>query len=179
MKSILAAGAIAVALLGAPLSAQNAPFGSDEDAAYAALLWEVMLSSNLVGENAPLAVPTEGGPPGHGRMLSAFFSKGTINGHTGDLIVKKNYGPEGVSADEILADPAKHLGAITVMFRREAGYDEDNKNWFWVMYLPDGTIGKNPAGMRMAGRIAKGMDTGCIACHSLEEDRVYLTDHLK
>ncbi len=115
---------------------------------------------------------------GPGQILSALFAKGTVNGHTGDLIVISNYGSEGVSADAILADPAKHLGAITVMFRREAGFDEDNKNWFWVMYMPDGTLGKNPAGMRMSGRIAKGMDVGCIACHSQEEDRVFLTDHL-
>ncbi len=30
----------------------------------------------------------------------------------------------------------------------------------------DGTIKKNPKGMLLAGRVAKGMDKGCISCHS-------------
>ena len=49
----------------------------------------------------------------------------------------------------------KHLGAVTVMFRREAGYDAQNKNWFWAKYLPDGSLDKNPNGMQLAGRVAK------------------------
>jgi len=180
MKSILASSILALGLLTAPLTAQNAPpFGTDEDAAYAALIWDVMTASNLVGDNAPLVMPTDGGVQGHGRMLATLYSKGTINGHTGDLIVKRNYGPENVTAEAILADPSKHLGALTVMYRREAGFDAENLDWFWVMFLPDGTLGKNPAGMRMAGKIAKGMDVGCIACHKLEDDMVYTTDFLK
>jgi hypothetical protein len=51
------------------------------------------------------------------------------------------------------------------MFRREAGFDSDNQDWFWVKYLPDGTLDKNPKGMALAGKIAKGSDAGCIACH--------------
>ena len=70
-------------------------------------------------------------------------------------------------------DPAKHLGAITVMFRREAGYDDDNADWFWAKFLPDGSLDKNAMGGSLAGRVAKGMDTGCIACHSGEDDYVF------
>ncbi len=76
----------------------------------------------------------------------------------------------------MLADPGKHLGAITVMFRREAGYDEDNQNWFWVKYLPDGSLDKNAKGMALAGMVAKGADVGCIACHSGDEDYLFTTD---
>ncbi len=177
MKKFLTSSILALGLLATPLAAQDVPFGTDEDADYAALIWDVMVSARLAGEGSVITRPTDGGVEQHGRMLETFYSSGTIDGHTGDLIVKRNYGPEGVTSDQILQDPSKHLGAITVMFRREAGFDEDNKNWFWVMFLPDGTVGKNPAGMRMAGRVAKGADIGCIACHSAEEDRVYTTDH--
>ena len=179
MKSFLASSVLALGLLTTPLMAQDGPpFGSDEDVAYAGLIWDVMVANNLVGENSPSVKPNDGGAPGHGAMLATLYSSGTIGDHTGDLIVKRNFGPADVTSDQILADPAKHLGAITVMYRREAGFDEDNRNWFWVMFLPDGTVGKNPAGMQMAGLIAKGADVGCIACHSAEEDRVYTTDHL-
>jgi len=51
------------------------------------------------------------------------------------------------------------------MFKRQ-GYDPENKDWFWVKYAPDGSILKNPKGMKLAGRVAKGMPEGCIACHT-------------
>ncbi len=152
-------------------------FGTEADAAYADLLWQVMEAGRLVGDGSLMATPYEGGPP-HGVMLETFYTTATIDGHTGDLIVKRNYGPEGVTAEEVLADPATHLGAVTVMFRREAGFDPDNQDWFWVKYLPDGTLDKNPAGMQLAGRVAKGAEQGCIACHSGVDDYVFTSDHI-
>ncbi len=175
MKSLIAGTVLALGLLTAPVTAQDMPFGTDADVEYAGLIWDVMVSSKLAGEGAVQSLPYDGTPQ-HGMMLQTFFSSATIGEHTGDLIVKRNYGPEGVSADDILRDPNKHLGAITVMYRREAGFDEENKNWFWVMYLPDGTVGKNPKGMTMAGRVAKGAEIGCIACHSANDDLVFTSD---
>lgn len=179
MRSFIAAGAIALGVLTTPLSAQDMmPFGTDHDVGYAGLLWDVMVSSGYAGEGAIQSLPYDGTPP-HGMMLETFYAKGTIDGHTGDLIIKRNYGPEGVTADDILANPSKHLGAITVMFRREAGYDDDNANWFWAKYLPDGSLDKNPKGMMLAGRVAKGADQGCIACHAGEDDYVFTSDAIK
>ncbi|SUZ34078.1 hypothetical protein ROE7235_03860 [Roseibaca ekhonensis] len=174
MRTLVSAMAGLVATAGVA-GAQE--FGTEADAAYAALLWDVMEASQLVGENTIMSTPYEGGPP-HGAMLETFYSKATIDGHTGDLVVKRNYGPEEVTAEEVLADPSKHLGAVTVMFRREAGYDADNQNWFWVKYLPDGTLDKNPAGAGLAGRVAKGAEMGCIACHSGVDDYIFTADHI-
>lgn len=167
----------AIALSATALWAQDAPFGTDTDADYAAQLWTEMETMGMVGDNMIQSFPYEGVAP-HGMMLETFYTTATVSGHSGDLIVKRNYGPEGVSVDEVLADPGKHLGAYTVMYRREAGYDADNQDWFWVKYLPDGTLDKNPAGMRLAGRVAKGADAGCIACHSGEDDYVFTSDHV-
>lgn len=112
-------------------------------------------------------------------MLETFYTTATVNGHTGDLVVKRNYGPEGVTKDEVLSDPGTHLGSITVMFRREEGFDPDNANWFWAKYLPDGSLDTNPKGMSLAGKVAKGADQGCIACHSgAGGDMLFTTDHL-
>jgi len=181
MKRTLSTAALALGLglgLGPAVAiAQDAPFGTDTDAAYAAQLWNIMEDMNMVGDAMVRAYPYEGVAP-HGMMLETFYTTATVGGHTGDLVVKRNYGPEGVSVDQVLADPAKHLGALTVMFRREAGYDADNQDWFWVKYLPDGSLDKNPKGMRLAGRVAKGADKGCIACHAGEEDYLFTTDHV-
>lgn len=178
MKRSLIAAACALAFAGTTATAQDMPFGSADDAAYAQLLWDAMQAAKLVGPGMIRALPYEGTDP-HGMMLETFYTSATINGHEGDLIVKRNFGPEGVSEDEVLRDPDKHLGAITVMFRREAGYDPEDLDWFWVKYLPDGSLDKAANGVALAGMVGKGMDTGCIACHTAAEgDMVFTSDHL-
>jgi hypothetical protein len=170
--------AAVIALPAAWVGAQEAPpFGGEADRDYAAKIWAEMVEAGLAGPDAIRSFPYPGTDP-HGMMLETFYSQAEIEGHTGMLIVKRNYGPEGVSVDEVLSDPAGHLGALTIMFRREAGYDEDNGNWFWGKYLPDGTLDKNPAGTELAGRVAKGAEMGCIACHSAApgEDYLFTTD---
>ncbi len=176
MKSLLT-GCVIALTFAAPLAAQDAPFGTEADTNYAAQLWGDMVASGFAGEGAVKSFPYEGTQP-HGMLLETFYTTGTVDGHTGDLIIKRNYGPEGVTTDEVLANPEKHLGAITVMYRREAGYDEDNANWFWAKFLPDGSLDKNGKGMELAGRVAKGADAGCIACHSSQEDYIFTTDHI-
>ncbi|MCF6317378.1 MAG: cytochrome P460 family protein [Marinosulfonomonas sp.] len=179
MKNLITstAAVLALGLSVGTANAQMAPFGSDDDLAYAALIWEAMQAQNLVGDHAIKSFPYEGMAP-HGAMLETFYSSATIGEHTGGLIVMRNYGPEDVEVDQIIADPGKHLGAVTVMFKREDGFDADNQNWFWAKFLPDGSLDKNPKGVSLAGKVAKGADKGCIACHSGAggDDYVWTTD---
>ena len=178
--TLLGAAAIVTVTMGSVAQSQMAPFGDDASVAYAAKVWDAMGKLNLTGDNAILSFPYEGTDP-HDMMLETFYLNATIDGHTGALVVKRNYGPAGVEATAVLMDPAKHLGAVTVMFRREAGYDDDNKNWFWAKYLPDGSLDKNPKGMMLAGKVAKGAEQGCIACHTGAPggDYLFTTDHVK
>ena len=141
------------------------PFGSSQDVSDAASLWKEMTKQKLVGKNSIRSTPYAGTPP-HGAILDTMQSTLSVKGNNGDVIVKKNYGGKDISKEAVANDPDKWLKAITVMYRREKGYDPDNKNWFWVKYAPDGTVMKNPKGMSLAGRVAKGMDQGCIACHT-------------
>lgn len=174
----LIAATLAGMLLGAWAGhAQEAPFGTDEDIAYAEKLWQALVEAELAGDGAIRAVPYEGQHP-HGAVLQTLeLAKFTVDDNTGPVIVKRNYGGEGVSKEAVANDPDKYLGAVTVMYQRE-GYDPDNHNWFWVKYTPDGGLEKNPKGMPLAGRVAKGMDAGCIACHSTApgEDLVFNHD---
>ncbi|MDR9482958.1 MAG: cytochrome P460 family protein [Salibaculum sp.] len=162
----------ALALIASTATAQDAPFGTEVDTDYAAELWSVMEEIDMVGDDMVQSYPYSGVAP-HGMMLETFYTEATVEGHTGALIVKRNYGPEGVSEGEVLSDPETHLGSVTVMFRREEGYDADNQDWFWVKYLPDGSLDKNPKGMELAGRVAKGADQGCIACHSGSDNYLF------
>ncbi len=129
--------AAAIALSATTAQSQMAPFGSKDDAAYAAALWEALKKDRMVGADTINTFPYEGTEP-HGFVLETFYTTATVNGHTGEAIVKRNYGPKDVEVEAVQADRGKHLGAVTVMFRREAGFDSDNKDWFWAKYLPDG-----------------------------------------
>lgn len=150
------------------------PFSGPSSVAYAAQVWNAMEAANLLGPNMVSTKPYSGQHP-HGAILQNVETTMTIDGNTGPLIVKYNYGGEGVSVNAVSQNPSQYLEAITVMYQR-AGYDPDNNDWFWAKYLPDGSLDKNPKGMQLAGRVAK-VDPpgGCIACHSAApgEDLVF------
>lgn len=158
-------GALLLAGLAGAALAQDAPFGNDESVLYATQLWKGMQARQLVGPDMIMSKPYTGQHP-HGAVLDTVEASMTMHGHTGPLIVKRNYGGEGATLESVANDPHKHLGAVTIMFKREAGYDADNQNWFWAKYKADGSIDKNPKGMQLAGRVAKGKPAGCIACHT-------------
>jgi hypothetical protein len=155
-----------VVIVGAMLSATlaiAAPFGGSDDVAYSKQLWKVLTESAYVGKHAINGTPYTGQPP-HGAILDTIDGEVTVSGNKGAVIVKRNYGGEGVSKETVANNPDEYLKAVTVMFKR-SGYDPENKDWFWAKYKPDGSLHTNPKGMMLAGKVAKGMPQGCIACH--------------
>jgi hypothetical protein len=155
---------------------EMAPFGGEDSVDYANKLWNNLESANLVGANAVISKVYTGQHP-HGAVLDTIDGMLSVDGHTGVVIVKRNYGGPEASIANVGNNPAQHLQAITVMYKREAGYDEANKDWFWAKYLPDGSLDMNPAGMSLAGRVAKGESMGCIACHTAAPGGDYVFNH--
>lgn len=143
-------------------------FGKQEDQDYAGQLWQSMQERNLTGDDAIKVFPYPGTDP-HGSMLETFYTDATVDGHTGTLVVKRNYGPEGVTVDQVLGSPGDHLGAVTIMFRRAGDYAPESGNWFWAKYLPDGSLDKTPDGTPIAGKAR-----GCISCHASAAGDDYL-----
>ena len=141
----------------------QAPFGTTSDVAYANELWSALKKNRLAGDGRMVSTPYTGSHP-HGAILDTLDGTLNVAGDRGAVIVKNNYGGEGVTKKSVADNPDKYLKAVTVMFKRP-GYDTDNKDWFWVKYAPDGKVMKNPKNMALAGRVAKGMPKGCIACH--------------
>ena len=143
-----------------------APFGETSDILYASRLWVAMTRGGaLDGPDAVKTALYQGAEP-HGEILEVIWTRATLGIHEGELIVKNNYIGDGITAADVEADPDKYLESITIMFKREAGYDPENHDWFWARLAPKlGNAVVNDAGVSLAGRIAKGMDTGCIACH--------------
>ncbi len=161
---------------GTQTAAAAPPFGGPEDTAFAADLWQSLTGAKLVGADAIISEPYEGTPP-HGKILEYLESNVTVGGRSGTVIVKRNYGGKDATEESVFNDRLRYLGAVTVMYNREAGYDPDNQDWFWVKYNPDGSLQTNPKGMTLAGRIAKGAEKGCIACHGMAPGDDYLYSH--
>jgi hypothetical protein len=93
----------------------------------------------------------------HGSLLTTYVSKGTYQAvqekagsiPSGEFVVKENYTPD------------KQLVAITVMYK-QAGYNAEGGDWFWLKALPDGTIQEE-------GKVG-----GCIGCHAAVKSNDWL-----
>ncbi|HED16822.1 MAG TPA: hypothetical protein ENI64_08445 [Gammaproteobacteria bacterium] len=143
------------------------PMGSSQDVADSQDLWNTLERAQLVGASAKKSNPYMGTPP-HGKILEILHQRITVNGHNGLAIIKRNYGGPGVSINSVEENRSKYLKAVTVMFKREEGYDIKDKDWFWAKYKPNGSLHvKEKMGMKikLAGRVAKGQPEGCISCH--------------
>ncbi|MEG3640027.1 cytochrome P460 family protein [Magnetococcus sp. PR-3] len=177
MKKTVTHTLLAIGFIGLTSLAQagdQKAFAGPDSVQYAKDLWMALEQNRLVGKEMINGSPYDGMEP-HGAILETMDATVTINGYTGRAIVKRNYGPSGVDMDAVKDNRAKYLGAVTVMFKREKGYDTDHKNWFWAKFKPNGSLHLNPAGMKLAGRIAKGSDKGCIACHKGAGDDMIFT----
>jgi hypothetical protein len=161
-----AASALVAVLAGEALSQKKMemPFGGEKDVAFAKSLWSALKSADIVGAGRINVRPFEGNEP-HGAIQQVLETKLQVQKTAGRVVVKVNHMGAGANVDTVYATPNKYVAAYTVMFKMPAGYDPENKDWFWVKYNPDGSIDKSPQGMKLAGRVAKGMDEGCIACH--------------
>jgi len=151
--------------------------GTQEDVAFADAIWAGMLALNLAGEGAIIGLPYLGGPP-HGETLETFFVEADLMGEEGLPVVKRNYGPFGVSEAEALADPVGRLGSVTVMFQPAEGYDAEHDDGFYAEYLPDGAMDTAALGTALAGAIGRCLSGGCIACHigAAGDDYLFTTD---
>lgn len=166
-------------LLMAGMSALAASFGDKEDVEYAAKLWKGLEKAHFVGKYAIYSTPYAGQHP-HGAILDTIDGELKVRGQIGAVIIKRNYGGDGVSKESVANDPTKYLEAVTVMYKRK-DYDPENGDWFWVKYNPDGSLAKNSKGMPLAGRVAKDTNQGCIACHKTAPggDFVFNSDRIK
>ncbi len=104
----------------------------------------------------------------HGAFLKMYVNRTAAcdpaNMPFGSIIVKENYGED-----------EETLMAITVMQRSE-GYDAEHMDWYYVKYMPDGTVAETPpemGSMPVAGRFPM-----CLECHSgaAGEDYVFAND---
>jgi len=111
----------------------------------------------------------EGESP-HGDFVQTFANKIALDNPAtlpyGSILVAENY------------DQDKKLKDITVMYRSK-GADPQHGDWYWLKYLPNGSIARTPEkeGKKpIAGKVAS-----CIECHAKADgkDFVYGNDPKK
>jgi len=152
------------------------PFSGPANQQYAQAVWAAMTEADLVGEGGIVTYPYTGQEP-HGRVLEYLEKEITVDGRDVWTLVKRNHLAEDLEIEDVINEPRANLDSVTVMVRREAGYDPDNQNWWWAKYNPDGSLQLNPNDMELAGRVAKGADAGCIACHQAAPGGDYIFGH--
>lgn len=82
----------------------------------------------------------------------------------GSILVTENYEKD-----------KKTLRDITVMYRSK-GTDPQHGDWYWLKYLPDGTIARTPE--KEGKKAIAGKVSSCIECHAKArgKDLVYSND---
>ncbi len=143
-----------------------APAEPASDTQFAGELWSQMIALRLAGPHAIVSRPYVGKQP-HGAVLDYLQTDVTVAGRDAPLMVKKNFGGEGVFIGKVWADPHPYLHDITVMYKREAGYDAAHQDWFYAAYAPDGKV-------LSAGQVAD-----CISCHKKApgDDYIFSFNH--
>jgi hypothetical protein len=170
MKKLIRILALPAALILTVCTAvAQAPFGTEAHQQYGDRLWQQLEEAGLVGDGAMMARPYQGTAP-HGEIIVTLEHELEVDGETGALLVKRNYMGDDATIQAVSNNPAQYLDSITVMFQR-AGYDPENNDWFWAKYRPDGSYDTAPNDADLVGS-----PTGCVSCHSQEEDRVFLND---
>jgi hypothetical protein len=152
------------------------PFGGPANRQYAEAVWTAMVEAGLAGGEAITTFPYTGTDP-HGRVLEYLETTVPIGGRDAWTIVKRNHVAEELAVEDVIEAPRRDLASVTVMVKRESGYDPDNRNWWWAKYDPDGSLQTNPQGAALAGRVAKGADVGCIACHQAAPGGDFVYSH--
>ncbi len=141
------------------------PYGGTDSTEYASALWQALVTENLVGTAADNGKLSQGTYP-HEGIKETIRKTLPMSEHNGEVIFMRLYKGEDVSVDSVAQDRAKFFHQVVLMYKREAGYDEENKNWFWAVYDNDGLLVKDTDSQSQAGRVAKGKAHGCISCHS-------------
>jgi len=160
ITSLILGAILSTSLTGVSQANATDPFGGDADVTFAKKLWATLKAQKLVGPDRINVQPFKGNEP-HGAIQQVLGTTITIDGRTAKAIVKANHGGKDISVGSVYSHPNKNLGAYTVMFKREEGYDTKNQNWFWAKYTPTGELAKTPKKANIAGRFP-----GCIGCHT-------------
>ena len=112
------------------------PFGGEEDVAFADALWAAMdgygewvMQSDIIPGKSP-----------HGMFVRMYYNLVTIDEVAYHVVIKDNYGGKDVTLDMVKESPADYLMAVTPMVQREAGYDAENNDWFYVKYDVAGAV---------------------------------------
>lgn len=172
---------LSLAACGSDEVIDSLPFGNDEEIVEAEELFSQAQDqdySKMVDSDWQLfpntTNPTTSNAP-HGAGFASIFVNDTFTNSAdksdpdvGSVIIKHNLNSENLD----------DLDSITMMVKREDGYDPAHHNWFWAKLDPQGNVSANPTGMMLAGRVGTtdGEGAGCLGCHQADPTDFIITE---
>lgn len=144
-------------------------YGRSGDVAYAGTVWRALEQAQLAGERAIHTRPFAGRRP-HGELQELIDGPLEVAGHSGRVIVLRNYDGHAATGGIVANQPHRFLKSIAVMFQRP-GYNPAHRDWFWAEYRPYGRIAHDRDGNALAGRVAQ-----CSRCHRKARAGDYVFD---
>lgn len=138
-------------------------YGLAADVDFAKRLWAALKENGWVGARRRTAKPQKGKRP-HGVVQQITKGELEVAGRTGRILVKANHRGDNATVAGVMRHPNRYLSGYAVMYRREAGYDAANRDWFWVVFDRNGAV-RTFENRAIAGRVDTGATNGCIGCH--------------
>ena len=157
-------GSCVVALSSGPAWSTGVRYGFKSDVALAEALWRALCGARMAGPDR-LNVHAFAGRKPHAIVQQIWAGNVMVQGRMARAVVKANHTSHGATIQSVYDHPNKYLTSYTVMFQNIAGYDPQNRDWFWVKFGPDGQIDKDTNGVAIAGRVDSPSGFGCAACH--------------
>ena len=106
--------------------------------------------------------PEPSGP--HGALVKTYANKPAVgnlaSAPQGAILVAENYGKD-----------EQTLTSITVMYRVK-GSEPKTNDWYWLEYLPNGSIARTPA--KDGNKAIAGKVKSCIECHTKAEGKDFV-----
>ena len=138
-------------------------YGLAADVDFAKRLWTALRKHRWVGAERRMAAAQKGERP-HGVVQQITKGELEVDGRTGRILVKANHRGSNATLASVMRHPNRYLSGYAVMYRREAGYDPANRDWFWVVFDRGGAV-RTFESRAIAGRVDTGATNGCIGCH--------------
>lgn len=163
MKRLVVLSLVCVAAVSCMTPGSNDPDRTTPDAFADYTGWLKVNPETITGDSTGLLGRAHEGASGFREVYVNARGEDASNGSAalpypqGTVIVKESYADSN-------GDKGRMSG-LTIMAKRESGYDPENGNWEYLQVTPAGKI-------RAQGRLS-----GCISCHAAAQNDFVFTDN--
>ena len=154
MKKIFIAAIVCLVFFSCASQGGDDPNATKPDAYQDYTGWVKVNSQTITGDETGVLGKAHAGAAGFREVYANSAGAAGPPYAEGSIIVKDSFKNDGGNKGD--------LAAVTIMVKRESGYDSDNGDWEYIML-----------NAKMKNQ-AQGKLSSCIACHAAAEDMDYI-----